>query len=389
MIDNCTLYLNRKNPPINKVLPDCKSDGGLLRKATQYEYTFEGERAQLNIMPEADLEKHLKGLQGYVFQLPNAEDAKADALERIGKVESVLGVNLAQQASPDSQLFHTLFYLLQVFGGFMFFKGNIVLGDMTFLVGPNAIGEHVAEIDESIHPEDFRHMRESEDLPPELLAMRERHYFSLAQRRFLCARWLPLESFLTKQLRPLADILGRVNALNVLFHWVVFPQIEEPVLQAFIEKNHLQPFFTPSEQEILALPRSEAHETQLDNIGWKLENMWALCWVLGFDPAPPFYQGQMHIEISQAMILQFLPNFYGSSEIPAEQAQPRTLQEVGELEDLYYCAHNAVRSAQTGKQSVPQDFHPIADGGAIAERRHALTWCLSPGVDWDDTDLST
>jgi hypothetical protein len=23
------------------------------------------------------------------------------------------------------------------------------------------------------------------------------------------------------------------------------------------------------------------------------------------------------------------------------------------------------------------------------ERRHALTWSLSPGVDWDDTDLST
>lgn len=29
------------------------------------------------------------------------------------------------------------------------------------------------------------------------------------------------------------------------------------------------------------------------------------------------------------------------------------------------------------------------DGGAIHERRHSLTWILSPGIDWDDTDMST
>lgn len=389
MIENCTLYLNKNNPPLNKVLPDCKSNGGLLRKATMYEYTYEGDRAQLNLMPETDLEKHLSGLQGYVSQLPNSEAAKADVLERIGKIKCVLGVNLAQPISPESPLFHSLFYLLQVFEGFMFINGNIVLADMTFLVGPNAEEEYEAEVDENIHPDDFRHQHGSEGLPPELVAMREQHYFALAQRRFLCARWLPLESVLEKKLRPLSEILGRVNALNVLFHWVIFQQIETRILEDFIERNQLQPFFTSSEQQILTISRSEAHDAHLDTIGWKLENMWILCWILGFEPAPLFYQGQMQLEISQPMILQFLPNFYGSSEIRAEHYNPRTLQEVFAFEDLYYCAHNAVRSAQTGKPSVPRNFHPIADGGAIAERRHALTWCLSPGVDWDETDLST
>lgn len=31
----------------------------------------------------------------------------------------------------------------------------------------------------------------------------------------------------------------------------------------------------------------------------------------------------------------------------------------------------------------------VFDGGAIHERRHALTWAISDGVSWDDTDLTT
>ena len=63
--------------------------------------------------------------------------------------------------------------------------------------------------------------------------------------------------------------------------------------------------------------------------------------------------------------------------------------EVHNLEDLFYCAHNAVRSAQQGSETAPPEFDPIVNGGCIHERRHALTWVLSPGVEWDDTDLST
>lgn len=51
---------------------------------------------------------------------------------------------------------------------------------------------------------------------------------------------------------------------------------------------------------------------------------------------------------------------------------------------------STVRGAQLGNASmVPARFHPVMDGGAIHERRHSLTWILSPGIDWDDTDMST
>jgi hypothetical protein len=48
--------------------------------------------------------------------------------------------------------------------------------------------------------------------------------------------------------------------------------------------------------------------------------------------------------------------------------------------------HNAVRSAQLGEDTVPEGFHPIANGGVIHERRHALTWAISPGVSWEKTE---
>ncbi len=56
---------------------------------------------------------------------------------------------------------------------------------------------------------------------------------------------------------------------------------------------------------------------------------------------------------------------------------------------LFYCLHNAVRSAQCGDDTVPPGFDPIGNGGVVHERRHSLTWMLSKGIEWDDTDLST
>ena len=117
--------------------------------------------------------------------------------------------------------------------------------------------------------------------------------------------------------------------------------------------------------------------------------MWALAWMLGFDPAPPFHQGQLPEEVTRAIVLEFASELNGDIASFLARATPRSVDEIVELEDVYYCAHNAVRSAQGGEDSVPNYFHPVRDGGAIHERRQALTWALSPGVDWDDTDVST
>ena len=117
--------------------------------------------------------------------------------------------------------------------------------------------------------------------------------------------------------------------------------------------------------------------------------MWALAWILGFEPEPPFYQGQLPQNVTDSMIFDFLPSLDATTAEFVATVAARTPQEVSRLEDIYYCTHNAVRSAQMGEDGVPREFHPVRDGGAIHERRHALSWALSPGTDWDETDLST
>lgn len=97
-------------------------------------------------------------------------------------------------------------------------------------------------------------------------------------------------------------------------------------------------------------------------------------------------------EITDALNFEFLPAFSATPDEFADfmsSLDVRSVAEVVALEDLFYCAHNAVRSAQLGHNTVPEGFHPVRDGGVIHERRHALTWCLESGVSWDETDLST
>lgn len=194
------------------------------------------------------------------------------------------------------------------------------------------------------------------------------------------------------KLRPIRDVALRLMALDVLFAWVAMPDsdVATELLQDHIQKNNLTAHMTASERSIVQLSRSEANQQHVGSIGWHLENMWALAWILGFDPSPEATSGQIPGEISRAMVLEFLPEHGTRVEDFLAGIKPRPEQQIIELEDLLYCAHNAVRSAQMGSESaVPEGFHPVSDGGAIHERRHSLTWAISPDVDWDDTDLST
>ena len=187
------------------------------------------------------------------------------------------------------------------------------------------------------------------------------------------------------------QIAGRLLALNALFLFVSAPEdiAKTDRIHAFVDRNSLLDHLTSDERVILSLPRDDANLTHSANIGWRLENMWALAWILGFNPAPPFFQGQIPNEITRQMIVEFLPDLDSTIYHFLENIHSRTAEEAGQQEDLYYCAHNAVRSAQMGEDSVPHSFHPIRDGGVVHERRHALTWSMSPSTPWNDTDLST
>jgi len=180
-------------------------------------------------------------------------------------------------------------------------------------------------------------------------------------------------------------------ALHALLAWVAIPEqrAATPALNSYMERNELRSWLTAEELAIVDLPRHDASEKHLNNIGWRLENMWPLAWVLGFQPAPDLGASLISDEVIQAMMSEFLPGLDADIAAMLTRSVARSSVEIVEMEYRFYCAHNAVRSAQLGSDTVPAGFHPIVHGGAVHERRHSLSWCIAPGVDWGDTDLST
>ncbi|MEZ4337555.1 MAG: DUF4272 domain-containing protein [Sandaracinaceae bacterium] len=223
------------------------------------------------------------------------------------------------------------------------------------------------------------------EAPPPRRARLER----LAALGFSVAPGLPYEE--GRSLRPVEEIARRLMALDALFSWVAAPETHSPSarLRGYAERNRLVDAMTPAERAIFALPRDEAHAGHVNAIGWRLENMWPLAWALGFEEEPSVKGGMISDATIGALLNGFMPKLDETLEGFVSSRAPRLAAEVDALEDLFYCAHNAVRSAQLGRDTVPPGFHPVGDGGVVHERRHALTWMVSPGVAWEDTDLST
>ncbi len=180
-------------------------------------------------------------------------------------------------------------------------------------------------------------------------------------------------------------------ALHAVCLWVASPsnRWSDQQIRDYLQGQGLSSALTADDRSILALPRSTAHEKYLPQIGWRLENLWALAWVGGFDLKPDL-RGQFEGPDLRRLVFEWLPGPGRLSQQSFQKAFTlRPTREVCQLEDLMYCAHNAVRSAQLGGATLPPDYDPVSEGGCIHERRHSLTWVLSPGVSWDRTDLNT
>ncbi len=221
-------------------------------------------------------------------------------------------------------------------------------------------------------------------------AMRERIIKELNEAGFKPAPSLPLPD-LNAKLRPASEIAERLLALRVLILWVTFPVKEEYTksITAMRDEERALEWLTAEETPIVMLERDEAQTQYMDWIGWKMENVWSLAWVLGFEQAPTTNAYQVDGDVIVPIINEFIPAMFERCGNDLSKLTARPVEEVVEMEYRFYCAHNAVRSAQMGYATVPEGFHPIGHGGCIHERRHSLSWCLAPEVTWDETDLST
>ncbi|MFK7748038.1 MAG: DUF4272 domain-containing protein [Kordia sp.] len=203
---------------------------------------------------------------------------------------------------------------------------------------------------------------------------------------FTPARSLPTE--FDRKLRPSIEIAQRLHAIKMLVLWLMIPEenLPDEEILNFIEQNKLSDVMTEAEKAILTSSRTD--EDLRNSIGWKFENAWSLAWYFGFE-APEIAGNMMPGELMQIILKDHTCSFDETIEDWIQKQHTRSEEMLIQKEDLFYCLHNAVRSAQMGKDTVPDGFDPIGNGGVIHERRHSLTWMLSDGIEWEDTDLST
>ncbi len=203
---------------------------------------------------------------------------------------------------------------------------------------------------------------------------------------FKPASSLPTE--FDRQLRPSIEIAGRLNAIKAMVLWLMVPEenLSSDRILNFVVKNELERFMSDGEKGILSSSRDD--DGWRNAIGWKFENAWPLAWYFGY--LEPEITGQMMSgEQMQEILLNHTCPLDESIEDWIKNKDTVAVESLIKKEDLFYCLHNAVRSAQLGRDTVPPNFDPIANGGVIHERRHSLTWMLSKGIEWDETDLST
>lgn len=196
-------------------------------------------------------------------------------------------------------------------------------------------------------------------------------------------------------IRPRPEIVRRLASLEAVCMYVTEPpdRLPDALLRDLIARHRLDELMAREELDILALDRGDAAVELANSIGWRMENMVPLAWALG-NETPPRIDGEMISgEELEHILTSFAPATAADLDRMLADSTLRPAADILAMADLFYCCHNAVRGAQFSEPgdppTVPDGFDPITNGGVIHERRHALTWMHSPGVSWDDTDLST
>lgn len=220
-----------------------------------------------------------------------------------------------------------------------------------------------------------------EDLDQIAADMRSRHVESAQERGLDVADWMPTaaERGYT-QLRPQSEIVRRLMAAHATLAWVCAPDeiVPPPVIKSYVKDNALKrQSFSKREAHWIGTARREVRQ-EMSIAGWITENIWSLAWILGHAPTVCPCEQQMPQSIMVDIRDNFLRQFDRSFDDLMEASSLQPLELIVTLEDFLYCIHNGFRNMQD-----------VERAGLIQERRQSLTWALSPGVNWDDTDVST
>lgn len=209
--------------------------------------------------------------------------------------------------------------------------------------------------------------------------MREFHVEELNQRGLVVDDQLPAaDSRGLLKLRPPEEIVRRLMAAFATIAWVCAPDemVSEEKIKSYVETNGLADSFSSQEAEWFSSPRADVRDFAQE-ASWVTESVWGLAWLLGQSPTVCACEQQVPDSILIPIRDQFLGGFERSLEELLSDASVQPPERIITLEDFLFCAQDGVKNMEN------EELVRL-----VKERRQALTWALSPGVQWDETDLS-
>ena len=218
--------------------------------------------------------------------------------------------------------------------------------------------------------------------------IRATHLQALEEAGLQAADWMPTIAarFPAPTLRPHEEICRRLMAATVTTAWIFAPEemVSGEHIQSYIGDNGIaKRHFSERELGWMQMKRDKAAEDAEGQGGWITENIWSLAWLIGGAPTPTFHNQPVSGEILTPIRADLLGSLDVGLEELVEKTNLQPIEAVLTLEDLLYCAHNALRTIALQHEDV------IAVMGYVQERRQSLTWALTPEVAWDETDVST
>jgi len=188
---------------------------------------------------------------------------------------------------------------------------------------------------------------------------------------------LPLsEDVDSNYIKPLPDVVDRIASLHAVVACTFGLDGKQALI--WLEQHGADRMLTAEERLLLAKKASKLDlATRLQK---RIEALWALCWSVGCVEQLSFG------EYCQGHLCDLLPDISTNASLAEFRAEARLRprHEIVELADLAYCLDWAVVEAHMKDMPEPG---PV-DGYVICERRHALSWTLSP-EEWDEVSLDT
>jgi hypothetical protein len=138
-----------------------------------------------------------------------------------------------------------------------------------------------------VEPEDDPTVKDHDKPDPEGERIRAASMKRLEALGFQPAKRLPTAGhrrFVAGKPWPAKEVAMRLMALDALFTYVALPEEKASTerVRAYAKRNALESAMTEEERGIFRMDRAAAHQAHVNGIGWRLENMWALVWALGY-----------------------------------------------------------------------------------------------------------